>query len=71
MAARNEAARKEVTDGITATVDTSLAVPVGISVPEDLERLMDTVTVVLGKIDIFIDNTGILEKVTPCHRNAP
>lgn len=71
MTARNEAARKEVTDGITATVDTSLAVPVGISVPEDLERLMETVTVVLGKIDIFIDNTGILEKVTPCHRNAP
>lgn len=62
MTARNEAAPKEVSDGIAATVDTSLAVPVGISVPEGPERLMDAVMVVLGKIDIFIDNTGILER---------
>lgn len=62
MAARDGAALREVSDGIAAAVDTSLAVPVGISAPEDPERLMDAVTVVLGKIDIFLDNTGILER---------
>lgn len=62
MAARDGAALREVSDGIVAAVDTSLAVPVGVSVPEDPERLMDAVTVVLGKIDIFLDNTGILER---------
>lgn len=62
MTARNEAALKEVSDAIVAAVDTALAVPVGISVPEDSERLTSAVMVVLGKIDIFIDNTGILER---------
>ncbi len=62
ITARREAALAEVAKEIEEAGGTVLAVSTDISKPEDPERLMETVMERFGKIDVLVNNAGILEE---------
>lgn len=62
MTARREAALEEVSAEIQAAGGTTLVIPTDISKPEDPERLMALVEEKYGKIDVLVNNAGVLEK---------
>ncbi len=62
ITARREAALEAVAEEITAAGGTVLAVSTDISKHGDPEKLMDAVIEKFGKIDILINNAGILEE---------
>jgi NAD(P)-dependent dehydrogenase (short-subunit alcohol dehydrogenase family) len=62
ITARREAALTAVAEEIKAAGGTVLAVSTDISKSEDSERLMQMVIDKFGKIDILINNAGILEE---------
>mgnify|MGYP003247912437 CR=1 FL=1 len=61
ITARREAALTKVAEEIKAAGGEAFAVSTDISKPEDPERLMELVLKKYGKIDILINNAGILE----------
>ncbi len=61
ITARREAALEQVAKEIEEAGGTVLAVSTDISKPEDPEKLMDIVMERFGRIDILINNAGILE----------
>ena len=61
MSARREAALKEVSEQIEAAGGETLVVPTDISKPEDPENLMQAAIDKFGRIDVLINNAGILE----------
>ena len=61
ITARREAALTKVAEEIKAVGGEAFAVSTDISKPEDPERLMELVLKKYGKIDILINNAGILE----------
>ena len=62
ITARRKEALDNVAGEITAAGGTVLAVPTDISKGEDPEKLMETVMEKFGKIDVLINNAGILEE---------
>lgn len=62
ITARRKEALDNVAAEITAAGGTVLAVPTDISKGEDSEKLMDTVMEKFGKIDVLVNNAGILEE---------
>lgn len=60
------ARRKEALDSVAAEITsaggTVLAVPTDISKGEDSEKLMETVMEKFGRIDVLVNNAGILEE---------
>lgn len=62
MAARRKEALDEVANEINQAGGRTLAVPCDISKPDDPERLMTAAVDAFGKIDVLVNNAGILEK---------
>lgn len=62
ITARREAALEAVAKEIEEAGGTVLAVATDISKPEDPERLMQIVMEKFGKIDVLVNNAGILEE---------
>ena len=62
MAARRKEALDEVANEINQAGGRTLAVPCDISKPGDPERLMAAAVDAFGKIDVLVNNAGILEK---------
>lgn len=62
MAARRKEALDEVANEINQAGGRTLAVPCDISKPDDSERLMAAAVDAFGKIDVLVNNAGILEK---------
>ena len=62
MTARREAALEEVASQIEAEGGKTFVVSTDISKPEDPEKLMATVEEKYGRIDVLVNNAGILEK---------
>lgn len=62
ITARREAALAQIADEIMQDGGSVLAICTDISKPEDPERLMQTVVDKYGKIDVLINNAGILEE---------
>ena len=62
MSARRVAALEDVSAEIEAAGGETLVVPTDISKPEDPENLMAAAVEKFGKIDILINNAGVLEK---------
>ena len=62
ITARREAALEEVAGEITEAGGTVMAISTDISKPEDPDRLMEAVIEKYGRIDILINNAGILEE---------
>lgn len=62
MAARRKEALDEVANEINQAGGRTLAVPCDISKPDDPERLMVAAVDAFGKIDVLVNNAGILEK---------
>ena len=62
MAARRKEALDEVANEINQAGGRTLAVPCDISKPDDPERLMAAAVDAFGKIDVLVNNAGILEK---------
>lgn len=61
ITARRKEALDQVAAEITEAGGTVLAVPMDISKTEDSQRLVDTVLERFGKIDVLVNNAGILE----------
>ena len=62
ITARREAALEQVAKEIAEAGGTVLAISTDISKPEDPEKLMATVQERFGKIDVLVNNAGILEE---------
>ena len=62
ITARREAALEQVAKEIEEAGGTVLAISTDISKPEDPEKLMATVQERFGKIDVLVNNAGILEE---------
>lgn len=62
ITARRKEALEKVAEEITAAGGEVLAISTDISKPEDPERLMQAVMDKYGKIDVLVNNAGILEE---------
>jgi NAD(P)-dependent dehydrogenase (short-subunit alcohol dehydrogenase family) len=62
ITARREAALETVAEEIKAAGGTVLAVATDISKPEDPDKLMSTIMEKFGRIDVLVNNAGILEE---------
>lgn len=62
MSARREAALEEVAAQIAEAGGEALVVPTDISKPEDPENLMAAAAERFGRIDVLVNNAGILEQ---------
>lgn len=62
ITARREAALEQIAKEIEEAGGTVLAISTDISKPEDPERLMQTVYDRYGKIDVLVNNAGVLEE---------
>ena len=62
ITARREAALAEVAKEIEAAGGTVMAMATDISKPEDPEKLMEAVVERFGKIDVLVNNAGVLEQ---------
>lgn len=62
ITARRKEALDQVAAEITEAGGTVLAVPMDISKTKDSQRLVDTVLEHFGKIDVLVNNAGILEE---------
>lgn len=61
MAARRKEALDEVANQINQAGGRTLAVPCDISKPEDPDRLVQAAIDAFGKVDVLVNNAGILE----------
>lgn len=61
MAARRKEALDEVANQINQAGGRTLAVPCDISKPEDPDRLVQVAIDAFGKVDVLVNNAGILE----------
>ncbi|RZS93056.1 SDR family NAD(P)-dependent oxidoreductase [Cuneatibacter caecimuris] len=62
ISARREAQLKEVADSIEAAGGKVLAVPTDISKPEDAAHLVQAAVDAFGKVDVLVNNAGVLEE---------
>ncbi len=62
ISARREAQLKEVAEKIKTAGGEALPVVCDISKPEDAKRLVDTAVETYGKLDVIVNNAGVLEE---------